>query len=233
VAGTLALVGSGEFLEVMRPIDAGLLARARQTGRAHVAVIPTAAVPDGPQVVDRWATLGRAHVAALGVSVDVIPIGAGARADDPQVAQRIAAASLVYFSGGKPGFLLDTLRGTSAWDAVLAVFAGGGVIAGCSAGAMILGSALVAPRLSWPLATRPAFGLVPGCLILPHYDALPGLLRGLALRGLPAALTVIGVDEETALVQDGDRWQVLGRSGVEIRRAGGRARYRSGDTLTL
>jgi peptidase E len=103
VAGTLALVGSGEFLEVMRPIDAGLLEQARQTGRDHVVVIPTAAIPDGPQVVDRWATLGRAHFAALGVSVDVIPIGAGARADDPQVAQRIAAASLVYFSGGKPG----------------------------------------------------------------------------------------------------------------------------------
>jgi len=34
-------------------------------------------------------------------------------------------------------------------------------------------------------------------------------------------------------VQDGDRWQVLGRSGVEIRRAGGRTRYHSGDTLTL
>jgi hypothetical protein len=53
VAGTLALVGSGEFPDVMRPIDAGLLARVRQTGRAHVV--------------------------ALGVSVDVILIGAGAR----------------------------------------------------------------------------------------------------------------------------------------------------------
>lgn len=233
MGGTLALVGSGEFLEVMRPIDAGLLRQASQRGQVHVAVIPTAAIPDGPHVVERWAQLGRAHFAALGATVDVIAIGAGDRADDPQVAQRIMAADLVYFSGGKPDFLLDTLRGTPAWAAVGAVHTRGGVIVGCSAGAMILGAALVAPRLRWPLATRPAFGLVPGCLILPHYDALPGLLRGLALRGLPAELTVIGIDEETALVQVGDRWQVLGRGGVELRRAGNRVRFRRGDTLAL
>lgn len=36
VSGTLALVGSGEFLAVMRPIDALLLERASQSGRVHV-----------------------------------------------------------------------------------------------------------------------------------------------------------------------------------------------------
>jgi cyanophycinase len=217
----------------MRPIDALLLERASQSGRAHVVVIPSAAIPDGPQVVERWASMGRAHFTALGATVDVIAIGAGADAADSQVAARIAAASLVYVSGGKPGFLLDTLRGTIAWDAVLGVYARNGVIVGCSAGAMVLGAALVAPRLQRPLATRPAFGLVPNSLILPHYDALPTLLRGLAMRFLPRTLTVIGIDEETALIQDGAIWQVHGRSGVELRRAGTRTRYRSGATLLL
>lgn len=199
----------------------------------YVVVIPSAAIPDGPQVVERWASMGRAHFAALGVTVDVITIGAGAGADDAEVAARIAAANLVYLSGGQPGFLLDTLRGTITWDAVLGVYARNGVIVGCSAGAMVLGAALVAPRLQRPLATRPAFGLVPHILILPHYDALPTLLRGLAMRLLPSTLTVIGIDEETALIQDGASWLVQGRSGVELRRAGARMRYRSGATLML
>ncbi|NNJ12925.1 type 1 glutamine amidotransferase-like domain-containing protein [Chloroflexales bacterium ZM16-3] len=233
MTGTLALVGSGEFLTGMRAIDAELLGRIARGGRPHIAVIPTAAVPDGPAVVARWAALGQAHFAALGASVDVIPIGAGARADDPAVAQRIAAAGLVYLSGGKPGFLLDTLRETPAWAAILAVYAGGGVIVGCSAGAMALGAALVAPRLGWPLATRPALGMVPGVLVLPHYDALPGLLRGLALRGLPEELTVVGIDEETALVQVDVGWQVQGRAGIELRRDGRRVRFGSGEIVTL
>ncbi|NTU79937.1 MAG: type 1 glutamine amidotransferase-like domain-containing protein [Chloroflexales bacterium] len=233
MGGTLALVGSGEFLAGMRAIDAGLLERAERGARPHVAIIPTAAVPDGPAVVARWAQLGQAHFTALKASVDVILIGAGARADDPQVVQRIMAANLVYLSGGKPGFLLDTLRATPAGAAIRAVHARGGVIVGCSAGAMILGAALVAPRLRWPLATRPALGLVPNVVILPHYDALPSPLRGLALRGLPADLTVLGIDEETALVQVGERWQVQGRAGIELRRAGRRTRVVRGDFLAL
>ncbi|MEI7770838.1 MAG: Type 1 glutamine amidotransferase-like domain-containing protein [Chloroflexales bacterium] len=233
MGGTLALVGSGEFLDGMRVIDAGLLGRIARGGRPHVAVIPTAAVPDGLAVVERWAALSRTHFTALGASVDVIPIGAGARADDPAVAEQIVAAGLVYLSGGKPDFLLDTLRDTLAWAAIRAVHAAGGVIVGCSAGAMALGAALVAARLRWPLATRPALGMVPNVLVLPHYDALPGLLRGLALRGLPAELTVVGIDEETALVQVGAGWQVQGRAGVDVRRGGRRERFRSGDIVTI
>jgi cyanophycinase-like exopeptidase len=98
---------------------------------------------------------------------------------------------------------------------------------------MALGAALVAPRLRWPLATRPALGVVPNVLVLPHYDAMPGLLRGLALRGLPAELTVLGIDEETALVQVGAGWQVQGRAGIEVRRGGRRERLSGGDMVIL
>jgi len=237
VSGTLALVGSGEFLETMRPIDAMLLERAKPSGRAHVVVIPTAAIPDGPHVVERWASMGHSHFAALGATVDVVVIGADDRANDSAVAQRIAAADLVYMSGGKPRFLLNALKGSSAWDAVLAVLARGGVIVGCSAGAMVLGESLFGPpRPSFSHSRRKvflAFGLVPITLIIPHYDRLPCFLRGLILRILPADWTVLGTDENTALIQNGEQWQVLGRSGVELRRAGKRTRFASGEHLML
>jgi hypothetical protein len=74
---------------------------------------------------------------------------------------------------------------------------------------------------------------VPNVVILPHYDALPGPLRGLVLRGLPADLTVLGIDEETALVQVGERWQVQGRASVELRRSGRRTRVARGGFLML
>jgi cyanophycinase-like exopeptidase len=78
----------------------------------------------------------------------------GRYADDPALVARIAAANVVYLSGGKPGFLLNTLRGSHAWDAVHEVYARDRGLAGCSAGAMILGAKLTAPALRLALVPR-------------------------------------------------------------------------------
>src|SRR5262249_18409663 len=147
----------------------------------------------------------------------------------------IAAANFVYFSGGKPGVLFRTLIGTSAWAAVQAVYERGGGLAGCSAGAMILGSHLLEPRLRFgrPWGFVEAFGLVPGSIIIPHYDAGATRVGGLLARGLPPGLTLIGVDEQTALVSEATGWQVLGRATVELRRRGWRRVYRAGEHLEI
>ncbi len=235
MAGTLALVGSGEFLDSMRPVDAVLLERVGGAAQARVVVIPTAAVPDGPQVVARWAALGTAHFSGLGSAVAAAAITTRQHADDPQMIARIAAANFVYFSGGKPGTLLRILIGTGAWAAVQSVYEHGGVLAGCSAGAMILGSHLIEPRLrfGWPWAFVEAFGLVHESIVVPHYDAGATRVGGLLAHSLPPGLTLIGVDEQTALVSDDRGWQVLGRAGAELRRRGWRRAYRSGERLNL
>ena len=191
--------------------------------------------PDGPQVVARWVALGSAHFNSLGSAVTAAAITTREQADDPQMIAQIAAANFVYFSGGKPGVLLSTLIGTGAWAAVRSVYDHGGVLAGCSAGAMILGSQLIAPRLrfGWPWTFVEAFGLVPNSVIIPHYDAGANRVAGLLARSLPPESTLIGVDEQTALVSDDAIWQVLGRAGVELRRRGSRRTYRSGQRLNL
>ena len=62
--GPLALVGSGEFLDVMEPVDAGLL-----EGRPRRAVvIPTAAALEGDDRVAYWLDLGRRHYEGMGVA---------------------------------------------------------------------------------------------------------------------------------------------------------------------
>jgi hypothetical protein len=66
MAGTLALVGSGEFLDSMRAIDGQLLERVGGATQARMLIIPTASAPDGPQVFARWLDLGRAHFSELG-----------------------------------------------------------------------------------------------------------------------------------------------------------------------
>ena len=59
-------------------------------------------------------------------------------ADDPAAAQAIGEADLIYLSGGKPTYLLDALAGSAVGDAIAAAHERGAVLAGCSAGAMVL-----------------------------------------------------------------------------------------------
>jgi hypothetical protein len=67
--GTLALVGAGEFLAEMRPVDAALLERA---GGDRVVILPTASAPDGGDVPGRWAEMGVAHFRALGAQAAAV-----------------------------------------------------------------------------------------------------------------------------------------------------------------
>src|SRR5260370_39638635 len=45
--------------------------------------------------------------------------------------------------------LLETLQGTACWQAILNVFAAGGVVAGCCSGAMVHGDALLDCSHTW------------------------------------------------------------------------------------
>src|ERR1700690_2578084 len=125
----------------MASVDAELLA---STGRRRprVAVLPTASWPDGEAVFQRWAALGVDHFESLGAEVEVVPVRERADADDAAHAQAVGEADLVYFSGGKPDYLLGVLTGSAVGAAVLSANARGSVIAGCSAGAMVLCSQL-------------------------------------------------------------------------------------------
>lgn len=222
--GIVALVGSGEFLPVSEPLDRLLLERLGEPAR--VVVLPTASAPDGPEVPERWAKMGVEHFTRLGAVVEPVMVLARADAEATALAERIAAANVVYLSGGKPGYLVDTLRDTACWRAITAVYAAGGIVAGCSAGAMALAGRLVGIPLLQP--GRPALGLVPDLAVIPHFDELPRWLRGLgrlAARGVPVA----GIEGATALIVRGADWSVAGRGGVTLFARGRRHCVRAGE----
>lgn len=229
--GHLALVGSGESLPVMAAVERALLA-----GRPPVYVqIPTAAAPEGPASLERWTALGAAQARRLGVQARPLMARDRAEADDPVLAAQVAGAGLVYLSGGSPPFLAATLSGTALWDAVLQAWRGGASLAGCSAGAIALTGWV--PDIRRP--TRPAgpgLGLLPHLRVIPHFDALLGRFPGVVDRFLlraPDGTSVLGIDEETALVWDGDAWHVRGRQAVWRLEGGRRTPHRDGDRLDL
>src|SRR5947209_12328914 len=95
----------------MLPVDKSLVERLNETPR--VAIVPTASAPDGGDVPERWAKMGVEHFAQLGVAVEPVMLLNHADADDNTIVSQLAAANFVYFSGGKPRYLLETLQETA------------------------------------------------------------------------------------------------------------------------
>jgi cyanophycinase len=221
IRGPVGLVGSGEFTPAMHEIDGRLLDQAEEAGfERAVAVVPTAAAPDGDAVVRRWLTMAREHFGAL--DAEVLPIDVRERIDATELRHcaEVAEAGFVYFSGGKPEHLVDVLRGSPLWDAVLERWRLGAPLVGCSAGAMALAA-------GWPPFIRSAgpwgegFGVVPRTAVVPHFDRVRlfrlGRLAPLG-RHAPVGWRLVGVDEDTALVHSGtgqgDGWSVSGAGGA-------------------
>ena len=222
VAGPIALVGSGEYLESMLEIEAGLLA-----GRPPRYVqIATAAVLDGPDVVAKWHRLGAEQARRLGVEQIVVDVETAHDANDPSVASLIEGAGLIYLSGGHPGYLADTLRDSAVWGAIVETWRGGAALAGCSAGAMALTSWV--PSIRHPReGGTVGLGLLPHLRVIPHFDAFAARIPDLATRFLlphENNVTLIGIDEQTAIVGGPTSWTVEGRSSAWILDRHGRER---------
>jgi len=206
--GPLALVGSGEYLPSMLDIERDLIA-----GRPPRYVqLPTAAAAEGEQRLDYWIRLGREQAARLGVTAVPLRVLTRDDAHDPAYVNEVAGAGLIYLSGGSPALLADTLRDTPLWQAIVAAWQGGAALAGCSAGAMALAAEV--PDLRHPRrGGRQGLNLLPHLRVLPHFDRMLGRVPDLLSRPfLQAAdgVSLVGVDEDTALVGGPHRYTVRG-----------------------
>jgi len=220
----LALIGSGEYLPPMEPVDRYLLERLGAPPR--VVCLPTAAGTEGPERVGYWMELGLRHYAGLGAAVQALPVIDAASANDPDFAGEIAQANFVFLSGGRPEYLFRTLNGSRVWQAILGVHQAGGVVAGCSAGAMVLGAGFP----GFPRWTQ-GFGLLPGVVIFPHFDEMAPLFVGGVRRLVKRGSTVLGIDGSTALFVDGGEKWVLGLGGVTVIGAGSSTRFTHGQEV--
>src|SRR4030042_4972567 len=136
----LALVCSGEYLPPMEAVDCYLLELLKT--EAHVICLPTAAGTEGSERIAYWSELGKAHFSGLGVKVESLPVVDQSSANDPELVEHIRQANFIYLSGGKPDYLYRTLANSLAWTTILEGYQKGGVVVGCSAGAMIMGDCI-------------------------------------------------------------------------------------------
>jgi cyanophycinase len=218
-SGKVALCGGNEFRRDCDAMDLALLEAVGGRQAAHIIILPTAATNENPYVAGEH---GIRHFSRLGARADKAMIVDRAAADQLEMVVPVEQHNVVYFTSGDPIFLADTLAGSQLWDVVRAIHARGGLIAGASAGAMVLGSQL------WRFdGWVPGLDLVPGVAVLPHHATLAARWNAAAMAArLPPGVTLVGIDEATALLWPERR--VLGIGEVTVYGAAGPQVYAVG-----
>jgi cyanophycinase len=229
--GCVALLGSGEYLPVMNDVDTYLLKTLQAEQGAHVALLPTASGLElmAPKM---WNDMGVKHFRQLGVSdIRATRIIDYESADDPAEVALLEGANLFYFSGGNPYHSIETLRDSLAWLSIKAAYERGAALAGCSAGAMMLGAGILSVRQAvagQKPACIDALNILPRLIVFPHFDLMMNSLNEgqflQVLHAIPRGYTALGIDEETAVVRvdpnvqgSGQaRWRVMGRQTASV-----------------
>lgn len=229
----LGLFGSGEFLPWAEPVDRLLIERSAVKSD-RVVILPLASAPEGDETFDRWALMGTEHYRRIGADPVVVPIKTRDDAMRPDYAEHLDGSALVFFSGGNPGYAARTLAGTPFWEALVAKIEAGVSFGGCSAGAVMLGA--TAPDVKPDLTFEWVDGLrlLPGIVIGAHWNMLdtyrPGLREDI-MTIIPEGTTMLGIDEDSAIVGDGATFTVYGEAGAEIIPPD--KRFEAGDTFNL
>jgi cyanophycinase len=191
----------------------------------RVVILPTAAAHDSPDIA---ASNGVNYFNRLGAHAEAAMVLDKETAREPSLVAQIKMADLIYFTGGDPSYLLETMRDSLTWEAALGAWEGGRMLAGSSAGAMICGGQMWAPGVGW----REGLGLVPHIAIVPHHATLGSQWKADRIRTtLPDGVMLVGIDESTALL--GPPWQVLGASQVVLYHGQARAIFTDGQTVPL
>jgi cyanophycinase len=227
--GYILLEGGAEFGGQMSVPDRRAMELAGGPD-APIRIIPTAAAPDGNHVragrngVMWFRSLGAKDVTSINL-VDTVS------ANTPAIVESLHDAKLIYLLGGFPGYLGQTLKNSAAWQAALDAYQHGAVIAGSSAGAMVLCQLYYDPDSGKVLE---GLGLVQNALVLPHHNAFgkgwaPRLLS--KLPGVP----LLGIDERTGLLDDGQRenWSVLGQGMATLYSGNETRMYRAAESFSI
>lgn len=222
--GRIALVGGNEFRANCESMDRVLL-DATGAERPRVAVIPTAAAERGPF---QAAANGVSYFERLGADAWPLMVLSSADADDAKNVLRLDDADLVYLTGGDPGHLLDVLTGSALLEGLKRALQRDAVVAGSSAGAMVMGSWM--GFRDW----RPALGVVPNIAVLPHHERSDPDANVARLDGaLPNSVAVLGVEVGTGCLSDDDGWTVVGDGTVVLYSGDRWERFERGDLVPL
>ena len=184
---------------------------------APIVIIPTAGAGDHYDQyypgARRWRKLGAEHITVVHARDRNV-------ANSDAFVEPITKARGVWFPGGRQWRLADAYLGTLVHDALRDVLDRGGVVGGSSAGATILGSYLARGDTATNTVMmgdhEVGFGFLRDTAIDQHLLRRNRQFDLIEIIETHPELLGIGLDEDTAIVVQGDAFEVIGQSYVAI-----------------
>ena len=225
MTGTITLQGGNEHTPGCESIDRRLWAVAGDP-TPRVVIVPLAS---SRRTAARTTGLAIEWWTSLGAEVHAIP--SNLRPDEEAHSRvLIDRARLIVFTGGVPDRLLGRLQRTPLWCRIVAAWRRGTHLSGSSSGAMVMGGWLQSVRP--PFRLRAGLGLV-DVAVAPHQDldSVRAMTRARA-RAHPW-LTILGIDERTALTGRNGEYTVVGAGRVTVFHEGSIRVLSAGEQLML
>lgn len=156
-------------------------------------------------------------------SIAVAEVRSPADAADPELAEVVAAASGIWFSGGDQRRITQALNGTPVGEAVRAAFERGAAVGGtsagtaCQSGLMITGDGDFSVITADNVELWQGLGLFEGVIVDQHFVARGRHNRLISVVLEHPQLLGVGIDEATAVwVRPDGRFEVLGEGWVVV-----------------
>jgi cyanophycinase len=215
-AGTLIIIGGKEDKTGDQVI---LKEVAKRTDQGKLVVI-SAASEVAHEIWEQYRSIFR----NLGVKkLEHLCIKTAEEARDPFKLARLEGAQTLFFTGGDQLRLSSKIGGTAVKDFIFELYENGGTIAGTSAGASVMGPVMLVgasePGESHKVGNfmmAPGLGLVDDVIIDQHFAQRGRIGRLLRAVAQNPAILGIGIDEDTSIILQGDRFLVRGSNAVYV-----------------
>lgn len=143
-------------------------------------------------------------------------------ADRQEAVEPIEQATGIFFTGGDQARIIGLIKGSRLDEAIRVRHAQGAVIGGTSAGAAMMpdtmiveGDSATNPRVD-AVDLGPGMGFLPGIAVDQHFSQRGRLGRLISALVQQPAIFGIGIDENTAVIVDGDEFEVVGQGSVTV-----------------
>jgi cyanophycinase len=197
-------------------------------GKARIVVLPMASsdADAGKELTADFQKMGAAS--SERVVLDRVT------ADSEAAVEKLRGVTGVWFGGGDQVLLTKAIRGSRVEAAIHAIYEGGGVVGGTSAGAAVMSTPMITGDEKHPGGVRPlpkdspdawitiarddvvtedGFAMLPGAVVDQHFVRRRRNNRLLSVVLENPRLVGVGIDESTAVeVRPDGTWKVLGSS---------------------
>jgi cyanophycinase len=206
--GHLIVVGGGGVPDVV-------LARAIELAGGPAA--PIVIFPQASELADTGDVAAEMWKKAGATDVRWMPL-----TDAAAARQAVEAAAFIWFPGGDQAKLMKAFAGTGVPEVIARRYRDGAVVGGTSAGAavmsaiMLTGDADLQSITVGATKTAPGLGLWPEVIVDQHHLKRQRQSRLISLVLEHPTLVGVGIDERTAAIVSGSRFEVIGESSVLV-----------------